>query len=364
VAPVVAPEEVAGLVDRLARWVPGEAPVLSLYLDTRPDQHGRDHFQPFLRKELRARTATFSADKGRASLEQDQERIQTWLADDLDRSANGAAIFSCSASGLFEAVQLEVPLAENRLHIAPHPHLYGLARALDRYPRYAALIADTNLSRLFVFGLGVRLSSREVESEKLNRTRVGGWSQMRYQRHVDDHHRHHVKDTVAALAELVRAEGLDRIVLAGDEVVVPLLREQLTPELSAKVVDVLPLDIRTPEHEVLAETLEALRRHEAESEAEKVRMLLDDYRAGGLAVVGLRETRAALGRGQVHELLMSADPQGIRGGRRRPPVELADELVRSARQTDAAVTLVEDPKLLAPAGGVGATLRWLNGGKA
>ena len=357
-AAVAAPGEVAELVDRLARWVPVDSPVVSLYLDTRPDQHGRDHFQPFLRKELPARLATFPAGPARTSLEQDQERIQGWLKGELARSANAAALFSCSALGLFEAVQLEVPLEESRLHIAPHPHVYGLARALDQYPRYAALIADTHLSRLFVFGLGVRLSAREIESEKLNRTRVGGWSQMRYQRHVDDHHRHHVKDTVAALAELVRREGLDRIVLAGDEVVVPLLREQLTPELAAKVVDVLPLDIRTPEHEILAETLEALRRHEAESGAEKVRALLDDYRAGGLAAVGLRETRAALGRGQVHELLLSADPQAIRGAGRKSPVELADALVRSARQTDAAVTLIEDPELLAPAGGVGATLRY------
>jgi peptide chain release factor subunit 1 len=362
VGAALAPEKIAELVDRLARWVPGEAPVLSLYLDTRPDQHGRDHYQPFLRKELPARAGTFPAHSpARASVDRDEERIQAWLQSELQRSSHVAAIFACSAAGLFEAVQLEVPLTESRLYVAPHPHLYPLVRVLDQYPRYAALIADTHLSRLFVFGLGRRLEARQVESEKLTRTRVGGWSQMRYQRHVDEHYRHHVKDTIEALARLVRAEGIDHIVLAGDEVVVPLLREELTPELAGKVVDVLALDIRTPEHEVLAETLAALRQHEAESEAAKVEQFLDEYRAGGLAVAGIRDTIAALGRGQAHELLLSADPQALRAEEGAPvdePPQVADRLVRMARQTDAAVILIEDPELLAPVGGVGATLRY------
>jgi peptide subunit release factor 1 (eRF1) len=37
---------------------------------------------------------------------------------------------------------------------------------------------------------------------------------------------------------------------------------------------------------------------------------------------------------------------------------VADELVAAARQTDARVTFIEDPTLLAEAGGVGAILRY------
>ena len=39
-------------------------------------------------------------------------------------------------------------------------------------------------------------------------------------------------------------------------------------------------------------------------------------------------------------------------------VLLADLLVTKARQTDATVTFIEDPALLADVGGVGAFLRW------
>ena len=36
------------LLDRLAAFEPTTLPVLSLYLNTSPDQHGRDNFESFL----------------------------------------------------------------------------------------------------------------------------------------------------------------------------------------------------------------------------------------------------------------------------------------------------------------------------
>ena len=210
------------------------------------------------------------------------------------------------------------------------------------------------------------------------RTRVGGWSQMRYQRHVDNFHLLHAKEVVEALERVVREEDAGHIVLAGDEVIIPLLREQLPPRLAEKVIDVLRLDIRTPEHEVLKATTEALREHNTQTDAERVRRLLDEYRAGGLAVVGLaRHAHRALpgaGRRASPERLVAGDP--LRRGRVRrnqaedaPPAQIdmrgrephlvaADLLVARARLTGARVIFVEDPALLADVGGTGALLRY------
>jgi peptide subunit release factor 1 (eRF1) len=367
------------LVDRLAAFGANDFPVLSLYLDTRPNQHGRDKFHAFVRKELKARRPGLqSADL--QSYDRDAERIQQWLDGSLDPAANGAALFACDGRGLFEAVQLEAPIEESRLHVGPQPHVYTLARLLDLYPRYVALLADTHVARIFVFGLGGRLRESTVESDKTRRSDMGGWSQMRYQRHVDERRMAHVREVVEALEKTVRREGVAHVVMAGDEVVLPMLRSQLSPQMQARLVDVLKLDVRTPEHQVLVASLEALRRREAETDVERVRRLLDEYRAGGLAVAGLRQAEAALGLGQVHELLVSADPMTVRAGEeesdhddaaaaavrqaadgepdRRTQVELCDRLVALARQTDAAVHFVEDPALLAHVGGVAATLRY------
>jgi peptide subunit release factor 1 (eRF1) len=193
---------------------------------------------------------------------------------------------------------------------------------------------------------------------------MGGWSQMHYQRRIDGQRAAHVREVVEALERVVAQEGLRQVVLAGDEVALPLLRAELPPPLAAMVVDVLQMDAHSPEHEVLRASLEALRRHDAETDAERTAQVLDEYRAGGLGVVGVRETEAALVLGQVHELLISADPAALREGELDAPavperqVELSERLVTMARQTDAVVHFVEDAALLAELGGVGAMLRY------
>jgi len=87
---------------------------------------------------------------------------------------------------------------------------------------------------------------------------------------VENFHLHHMKEVVAVLDRVAREEAIDRIVVACDDVARPLLMEQLPKELAARIVDILHADIRTPEHRVLAETLEALRQRDAETDLEHV----------------------------------------------------------------------------------------------
>jgi peptide subunit release factor 1 (eRF1) len=188
---------------------------------------------------------------------------------------------------------------------------------------------------------------------------------------------HHAKDVVEELDRITRDENIERIVLAGDEVIIPMLREQLPQRLEEMVIGALRLDIATPEHEVMKASFEAVRAHDARTDAEKVEMLLDKYLGGGFAVAGARDTLIALTLGQVDEMLISALEQDLRddligkdaelipdlsgadagNGRARRAV-IADELVARARQTNAAVTFVEDAASLAAHGGVGAKLRF------
>ena len=309
------------VVSRLSSFEPVEQPVLSLYLDTRAGQHGRDQYEPFLRKELAERGRTFGAgSREREAFERDAQRIREWLGRELGPSADGVAVFACSEAGLFEATQLDVPVEENRLVVGRQPFVYPLVQMIEQHPRYAALVADTNLARLYVFGLSTRLRAETVQSPKTKGDKVGGWSQMRFQRRIKDQYSKHAKEVVEVLARVVREERIDHVVLAGDEVVLPVLREQLPQELAAKVIDTLALDIRTPEREVLAQTLESLRRKDAESDSERVAEVFDEYRADGLALVGAAACLGALAIGQVHELLLTATPQALRwsrGGRSR-----------------------------------------------
>jgi peptide chain release factor subunit 1 len=365
-------------LDRLVAFPPTTFPVISLYLNTEPDQHGKDEIQRFLRRELPARARTFeprSAD--RESYERDAARIERWVQEELRPSSNGVAIFACAgADDFFEAVQLDVPVREHRLYVYHQPHLYELARLSDAYPRYAAVVADSRLARIFVFALGGTVDQREVENATTNRTQVGGWSQARFQRHVDHQRQQHAKEVVAALDRIVREDDIGQVVIAGDEVIVPLLRAELPPHLEEKVVETLRLDITTPEHEVLQETLRAMAAEDAREDADRVRRAIEGYRAGGLGVAGLAPTLAALVRGQVGELLVSADletryaepvsrdspliPTDLASQLPEEPetVDLADELVSRARSTGATVSFIENTSLLAEVDGVAALLRF------
>jgi peptide subunit release factor 1 (eRF1) len=355
-------------LDRLAALIPGPYPVISLYLNLQPDDRGRDRYDAFVRKTLPERLATFPGEgPERASLERDREKIRTYLQS-LDASANGLALFACSGADLFEAIALTAPIAEHRLYISDQPHLYPLARVIDEYPRYAVLVADTHRARIFVVAANAVERAAGVESDKTKRHKMGGWSQARYQRNVDNFRTQHAKEAVDMLTRIVRDEQIPSIVIGGDEVVVPMLKRELPKDVAERLVDVLPLDIRAPEHEILRSSLEALRRQDAQSDRERVDGLLNAYRGNGLGTVGVDSVSRALELGQVLELLITSRPDAIdtagRSTGNASPAErsaeerIADDLIVKARQTGAAVRFIQDSELLAPFGGVGAFLRF------
>lgn len=340
---------------RLAGFEPAPFPFISLYLNTQPDDRGRDNFQTFLRHELAARARTFPQGSAEAeSFARDIERIQSYVDKELQASANGLAIFACAgADDFFEAVQLQAPIDENRLYVLDQPHLYHLARLADEYPRYAALVSDANTARIFVFALGTKVADETVKGKKVQRVKVGGWSQARYQRRVENAHRDHAKEAIDELDRIVREENIAHVIVAGDQAIASELREQLPKHLADKLVEAMRLDTKAPEQEIFEATLEAIREKDAATDAEKVQRLVDMYRAGGLASVGIKETLRALENGQAEELLISAslEKSGV-------PEELTGHLVAEAKRTSARVSFIEDPALLSAVEGVGVFLRW------
>ena len=353
------------LIDRLVALPPSAFPVVSLYLDGRPDQHGHETYSVFVRKELAARTRELpERSPARDSFQQDAERILAWLGEQARPSANGLAIFACAGGGgLFEAVQLDAPIEENALFVGARPRVSPLLRLADQYRRYAAVVLDTHTARIFVMGLGRIEAEGEIENVKTSRTEVGGWSQARFQRHVDNFALQHVKEVVENLDAITRQEGIGGVVFAGDDVVMSLVREQLPKHLEEKLAATVRLEVIASEKEVMERTQAAMREADARMDSETVARVLDAQRAGGLGAAGLDEVRAALTNGQVHELLISAIP-AIAVEKGEDAADVMEELVAQARQTSALVHFVEDRALLESVGGVAARLRYRVGGIA
>ena len=202
---------------------------------------------------------------------------------------------------------------------------------------------------------------------------MGGWSQARYQRHTENLQLQHLKEVVERLDGVVRDEGIDRVIVAGDAGLVARLRDQLPPPLAAKIVDVLRFDRHAGEDEIVGEALQALRERDADDDRQRVADVLGAWRGAGLGVAGPDATLRALQLGQVDELLITAAPDTLKpvqtlpddaaaapstaehstpgGGADLSRLHLSDELVTRATQTGAAVRIIEDPELLREYGG-------------
>src|SRR5262245_12243556 len=299
---------------KLAAFEPHGVPVLSLYLNLAPDAHGRDHYETFLRKAFAEHLKPFSEDSTqRASLERDVERVWRYLADEVHRSSNALALFASAGAGeFFEAVQLDAPMDEHWLVIGAVPHLYPLARLIDQYPRYAAVLLDRTRARILVFALGGVERREEVTGVKTRRSSMGGWSQARYQRRAENFHLHHMKEVADTLDRIVRQDDVQQIIVSGDEVVVPLLRDRLPQPLIDKLVDVVRLDRSAGEDEIVEATMDALRQKDAEGDADRVQDAVDAWQGGGLGAVGPESVLRALQLGQVDELLITAAPHALK----------------------------------------------------
>jgi peptide subunit release factor 1 (eRF1) len=362
-------------LDRLAAFTNESAPVVSLYLDVRADQHGHRQYADFVERGFKEHIETFDpASPARPYLENDAERIGSYLENELQKSARSVAIFSCSGDpNLFEAVQLEAPVDGHRLYIDRKPHLFALARLSDQYATYAALLVDTHAARLYVLAVGGLQRKLVVENEKPTRTPgVDVFSEGEYKRNSETLHLRHMKEVAAVLDRVVREEGVVKVFVAADSVARPLLRDEVSDEMKEKMIEISDLDMSTPDAEVLHATLAAFREADARSDRDDIVQVLNAFRARGLGTVGLPRVKAALVLGQVDRLFLPAIPAISGASRESTDVHAAvpkgqhvrldertiEELVKMARQTASRVTFIEDPSLLTPAGGVAAFLRF------
>lgn len=348
-------EHVRDLLRQLANFDPGDALVLSVYLDMRP--HGGS---PAIRPSLIMLTDRFRQiektllPRG-AALDHfriDVNRVQRYLDEHAGPWLQGVAIFACNSHQLFETIETGVPF-ENQVVLEPVPDLFQLARLVDEQETAVVALVDTNTTRLFVTRSGFleEVAGPDDDPFGYRQRNTGGLNHKQYQRHVQNQREVFAREAATALEELVSQEGAKRVILAGDEVAIPLLRRTLSPQLEPLIhEEIVRLDIRTPRDAVLQEVAPILEQVEVEESHTQADQLVEAVRAQGLGVIGPQETRDALEHGQ-GEVLVLAEEAPLSEQER-------NDLVRLATLSGAEVDLVPGHTLLQQMGGVGALLRY------
>ena len=345
------------LMERMARFDPGDALVLSVYLDLRPHTTGENPaVRPaltILKDRLRTIEKTLlprgpALDDFRA----DAARVQHFFDEHAEPYLQGVVIFACNRHNVFETLETGVPF-DNLVALEPLPDLFQLARLIDEHETSVVALVDTNTARMFVTRRGFLQEVPGVKDDKFysSKRNTGDLNHKNYQRRVQNRRLDFAREMATALEALVAHEQATRVILAGDAVAIPLLRQALSPQLEPLISEqILSLDIRAPRDEAHAEIRPLLAQIEEDESHAAADRVIEEVRRQGLGVLGPQETRDALTHGQADTLVL-ADEAALDEQER-------NELVHLAAQTGAAVETVQGHEALIDAGGVGALLRY------
>jgi ribosomal protein L30E len=345
------------LLRKLAIFDPGDALVLSLYLDLRPQTTGEN---PALRtaeiflKDRRRTIEKTLLPRGPAldDFRADMARVQRFFDEHAEPWLTGVALFACHRHQLFEVLEAGVPF-DDQLVLEPLPDLFQLARLIDEQETAVIALVDTSTARLFVRRRGFlhEVGGADEDSFLYRQRNTGGLNHKRYQRRIENRRMDFAREMAATLEELVTHEGATRVILAGDAVAIPLLHQAISPQLEPLVSEeVMRLDIRTPKDSVQKEVAPLLAQIEEDESHSVANRLLEAVREQGLGVIGPQETRDALTHGQAETLVLAGEA----------PLDAQErnELVHQAALTGAKVETIQGHDQLVEAGGVGALLRY------
>jgi peptide chain release factor subunit 1 len=246
----------------------------------------------------------------RIALRGDLDRIRGWFEQEFVRDgARGVAVFCGSLDGIWRtrpilaSVGDEISL-DRRLALAP------LARLVGRDDGALVVVAGRERGRFLRLADGRLTSVADLTEEQPGRHDQGGWSQSRFQRHIDELASEHLRDVAEELDRRVRGAGgeaLDLVIVASEE-----SRAELAGYLTRPVREALAgwaqAEAHTPDSELhqIVEPVLATRRAAREAE------LLERWReasAKGRGVGGWEATLEAVSDSRAETLLLAERAQ-------------------------------------------------------
>src|SRR5439155_23874897 len=154
----------------------------------------------------------------RKELRKDVQKLRAWLLEHSgwDGGARGLAIFVSNARDLFEVFKV-AELVGSAVAIEATPYLEPLVVLA---PSRAVCVALVERDRARIF-CGDEAALEEIVDERdedvPGRHDQGGWSQPRYQRHIEDHVDRHLGDVGAKLLDLYKEGRVERLVIGCTE---------------------------------------------------------------------------------------------------------------------------------------------------
>jgi peptide chain release factor subunit 1 len=344
---------------KLSEWSADGAPVSSFYLDVDGRRYPRKQDYEVRADELchrlREQGGTFDSREARRSVERDVARFLNFVRD-LDRGrTRGIALFSSSSADLWEEVLVPRSLPD-RVTLSRHPYVLPLEALLETYETFCTCLVDREKARVFLAKMSQIEEETGVLDEVPGQHDQGGWSQARYQRHIEDHVARHFKHVGDVLLSFHKRRGFDHLILAGTDEVIAGFEPELHDYPKKKIVARINLPMTATPRQVLERSVQVEERVEVERERRLVERLKAEAAAGRQSVLGLSGVLGALNEGRVETLVIpiGLSAEGMRctncgrlslggrtchacGGRLQSEPDIVDLAVAAALQQGARV---------------------------
>src|SRR5829696_6269416 len=155
----------------------------------------------------------------RGALKSDFERIARWFDDDFDRDgAQGLAVFAAGLDNFWLTLSLPEPVPD-RVKIASNFYLAPLVPLVGSSDGAIVAVVGREQGQLYRLRAGKLQEIAEHYDEQPGQHDQGGWSQGRYQRHIEKLVRDHLKAVGGEIDRRVRRRGdLQMVIVAPEEI--------------------------------------------------------------------------------------------------------------------------------------------------
>jgi peptide chain release factor subunit 1 len=313
----------------------------------------------------------------RDAVNRDLERIRGWFDDGFDRQGGtrGVAVFAASLDNFWSTLTLPEALPdEARIGVE-----LALAPLASHVGRDGALVAAVGRERGQVFRLrnGLLVEIADQTDDVPGRHDQGGWSQARYERHIDELAGRHLRAVAETVETCLRRHRGVPLVLVGSEDVRSEFESLLSKEAQSCIAGWTTVEAHADANQLLEAVRPVIDTWCATRESELLARWRDEAGRNGRAASGWDSTLEAASDGRVELLLVQSGVdqrayQCPECGRAqltdgRCPLDGTsmehrdDGLDLAVHQTLAhggTVHVVRDRDDLRPVGGVGALLRF------
>jgi peptide chain release factor subunit 1 len=313
----------------------------------------------------------------RSALKADFERIATWFDDEFERDGSqGLAVFAAGLDNFWRTLALAEPVRDSA-RVSRDFYVSPLVSLVSRGDGTIVAVIGREQGQLYRLRAGRLEEIAEHYDEQPGQHDQGGWSQSRYQRHIEKLVQEHLKGVAQELDRSKRQLQSPKIVLVGSEEVRSEFTDALSAEVRASLVGWTQAQAQAGPAEILQAVAPVLERAESKDEAEVIARWREEAGRNARAASGWEQTLEASSDARVELLLFQegADRPAYRcpacgraavtegscpldGTRLEPTDSGLDLAVHQTLAHGGAVWAIRHHQDLAPAEGIGALLRF------